>query len=50
MKYANIAKLPICAVDEGFISEEFGLKVMSMKYSDFSRWNPVAAFQTEVLS
>jgi hypothetical protein len=29
---------------------EFGLKVMSMKYSDFSRWNSVAAFQPEVLS
>lgn len=39
-----------CLFDEEFISEEFGLKVMSMKYSDFSRWNPVAAFQIEVLS
>jgi hypothetical protein len=36
--------------DEGFIYEEFGLKVMSMKYSDSSRWNPVAAFQIEVFS
>jgi hypothetical protein len=36
--------------DEGFISEEFRLKVMSMKHSDFSRWNSVADFQTEVLS
>jgi hypothetical protein len=27
-----------------FISEEFGLKVMSIKYSDSSHWNPVAAF------
>jgi hypothetical protein len=34
-------------LDEGVIFEEL---VMSMKYSDFSRWNPVAAFQTEVLS
>jgi hypothetical protein len=25
----------ICGVDEVVISEEFGLKVMSMKYSDF---------------
>jgi hypothetical protein len=35
---------------EVLIPKEFGLKVMSMKYSDFSRWNPVVAFQAEVLS
>jgi len=48
--YALAGKYSTCGIDEALISEEFGLKVMSLKDSDSSHWNPVAAFQVEVLS
>jgi len=48
--YALAGKYSTCGIDEALISEEFGLKVMSLKDSDSSHCNPVAAFQVEVLS